>query len=187
MRELRDSRGLARPVDPDHQNDLGARESIDFQRLGDRTQDRRNLLGHDPAQFVGAVRGNVAAFGQAIADTRGHAGAKIGGNQRLLDPVEVVFVETRLARQSREIFAKPFRRAPKAAEQPLAPARSAHPDILSAIILSPSRAPARTGTMAPGSAGAVNVSAAKFSAWPVRPSRSTNMVVVDPVSRSSQA
>lgn len=68
-------------------------EGIDFKRLGDRTQHRRNLLGHDPAQFVGAVRGNVAAFGQAIADTRRHAGAKVGGDQRFLDPVEVVFVE----------------------------------------------------------------------------------------------
>ena len=71
--------------------------------------------------------------------------------------VEIVVVEARLAGDARQILAEPLRRALEAAEQPLAPAKPAH----AASILSPSRAVRRTGTMLPGSAGVVSVSAAR--------------------------
>ena len=65
VRELGDRRRIARPVDPDHQDDLRARKSIDVERLRDGAQHRGDFLGDDLAQFLGAVRGDVAALGEA--------------------------------------------------------------------------------------------------------------------------
>src|SRR3546814_8842550 len=108
----------------------------------------------------------IAPGREPLADARRHGGAKVGGNQRLLDPVEIVVAEPRLAGQPGKILAQPLRRAPEAAEQPFAPARTAHAAILVASIRSPSRAPIRPGLMYPGSAGAASVSAATFPPWP---------------------
>ena len=160
VRELGDGGGLARSVDADHENDLRTRKGVDVERFGDGAQHRGDFLGDDLAQFLGAVRRDVTALGQAVADARGHGGAEVGGDQRILDAVEIVVVEARLAGDARQILAEPLRRALEAAEQPFAPAKPAH----AASILSPSRAVRRTGTMLPGSAGVVSVSAAKFSA-----------------------
>ena len=45
VRQLGDSRRLAATVDADHQDHLRAREGGDLERLGDRAQDRGDLLG----------------------------------------------------------------------------------------------------------------------------------------------
>src|SRR3546814_15394858 len=42
MRQFGDSGGLARPVDPDYQDDLRARKGVDVERFGDRAQDGRS-------------------------------------------------------------------------------------------------------------------------------------------------
>ncbi len=169
MRELGDGGGLARPVDPDHQYDLWARKGVDVERFGDRTQHSGDFVRDDLAQFLGTVRGDVAALGEAVADARGHRRAEVGGDQRFLDAVEIILVEPRLAGQPGEIFAEPLRRAAKSAEQPFAPALAGHAaisfaSIWVAIIRSPSRAVRRTSMMVPGAAGAASVTAAKFSA-----------------------
>src|SRR5690606_2925900 len=147
----------------------------DLQRFGDRAKHGGDLVGDDLPQLLDIARDRVAALGKALANTRRHPGPKVGGDQRLFDPVEIFVVEPRLAGETSEIFAQPLRRALEAAEQPLAPARAAHAAILSAIIRSPSRAARRTGTMLPGVAGAARVSAANVSPCPVRPSRSTSI------------
>src|SRR3546814_14647044 len=77
-------------------------------------------------------------------------------------PVEILVVEPRLAGQPCDIFAEPFRRAAKAAEQPFAPALAGHAAIsfmwvAAAIMRSPSRAASRTPMMVPGAAGVVSV------------------------------
>src|SRR3546814_5555715 len=122
----------------------------------------------------------IAPVRGPLAVARRDGGAKVGVNQRLLDPVGSGVAEPRLAGQPGKILAQPLRRAPEAAEQPFAPARTAHAAILVASIRSPSRAPIRTGMMDPGSAGAASVSAAKFSPWPLQPSRPTSICVAAP-------
>src|SRR3546814_3450939 len=51
MRQFGDSGGLARPVDPDYQDDLRARKGVDVERFGDRAQDGSDLVGDDLAQI----------------------------------------------------------------------------------------------------------------------------------------
>src|SRR3546814_7506824 len=63
-----DSGGLARPVDPDYQDDLRARKGVDVERFGDRAQDGSDLVGDDLAQFLDAARHGIAPRGEALAD-----------------------------------------------------------------------------------------------------------------------
>src|SRR3546814_5316625 len=65
MRQFGDSGGLARPVDPDYQDDLRARKGVDVERFGDRAQDGSDLVGDDLAQFLDAARHGIAPRGEA--------------------------------------------------------------------------------------------------------------------------
>src|SRR5690606_29490649 len=116
MRKLGDRRGLARAVDADHQYDLRARKGVDLQRFGDRAEHGSNLTGDDLPQLFDIALARVAPLGKAVADTRRHPGPKVGGDQRLLDPVEILVVEPRLAGETSEILAEPLRRPLETAE-----------------------------------------------------------------------
>ena len=126
MRELGDRRGLARSVDADHQDHLRAREGVDLERLGDRAQDLGDLLGDDradaaPRRAPRSKRSSASRSRMRAAVTR----AEIGGDQRLLDLVELRVVEPGLADEPGEVVGQPLGRLAKAAEQPLRPAVAA--------------------------------------------------------------
>ena len=98
--ELADGGGLARAVDADDQDDVRAREAPDVERLGDRREDRLDLLGEDGAQAA-LVELLEAAGGDRLADALRRFGAEVGGDQRFLDVVEGRGVERRVAGRGR--------------------------------------------------------------------------------------
>jgi hypothetical protein len=93
MRQLGDGRGLARSVDPDHQNDLRAREGHDIERLCNRAQDRSDFIGHSlpDRRLIGAAFKSLT--GQPLADPGRGARAEVGEDQRVFDLVQLRVVQ----------------------------------------------------------------------------------------------
>jgi hypothetical protein len=144
MGELGDGRRLARSVDPDDQHHLRAREGVHLDRLGDRREDPRDLLGDDGA-YAGLVDIAVEPFvRQPGDDARRRGWPKVGGDQRLLDVVERVLVEHRLGEQPGEIVAQPVRGPAQALTHPLDPRGDGVAHAATATSRSPRRPVIRT-------------------------------------------
>ena len=105
--ELGDGRCLARSVDADDENDLRP-SAFEGERFGDGRKALLHLFGNDAAQiFLGQFLVEPPR-GEAIADARGHGGTKVGHDQRLLDLVERLVVERRLAEQPGQVLTQFF-------------------------------------------------------------------------------
>src|SRR6185369_13755378 len=119
-RELADRGCLPRPVDADHEDDVGAREAGDFQWLGDRCEDLFDFFRQDRAKspFVEALE---LLSCNRLADPVRRFGPEVRGDQRLLDVIEGRRVERRPAREASEVVSDPFRSLGKSAAQAVEP------------------------------------------------------------------
>ena len=154
--EFGDGCGLARAVDANNEDDLRAGERVDLKRLGDRTKDFGNLIGHDQTNALRIDTAIKFCLGESVADGFRCRRAEIGRNQRILDVIKRARIEhSAAARQAAEIFANAFRCAAHSAEQALGPGSFSHAATAyaSAIKVSPVLPVIRTVLMLPGVLG----------------------------------
>ena len=132
----------------------------DFQRPGDRGQDRFDLFGEDRAQPA-LVEPLELLPGDRLADSVRRLGAEVRGDQRLLDVVERRGVERRAAGDPGEVVGDPLGSLGKAAAQAIEPAHLK--DAYQMI----ARASGDSGEAGLAALGAVDATGAKPSLWPL--------------------
>ena len=127
MRELGDGGGLARAVDPDHEDHLRAGEGGDFERFRHRAQDRGDFLGDRLFQLARGDFEPEALVRKPRADAGGGGRAEVGEDQRVLDLIEGLVIKLGgAAAAAGQIGAQPLGGLGKAPEQALGPAGFTH-------------------------------------------------------------
>ena len=124
---------LPEPLTPMTRMTCGRGKAVDFERLGDRSEDFLDLFGEDGAKAA-LVELVEALAGNRLADPLRRFGAEVGRDQRFLDIVEGRGVERGLGWSRPVRFSADFLRGlGEAAAQAVEPAHAQAADKLAAI------------------------------------------------------
>ena len=121
LAELADGRGLTRPVDPDHKDDVGGVAGVDLQRDFDRQQHLGDLLRQRLANFLVGDFLVEAGLGEVGDDLRSRGCAEVGHDQRLFEFFEGIVVEFAPVEGADDTAGQPRRRLCQPAGQPREP------------------------------------------------------------------